>query len=248
MTLKQLREALRDETARFDLVDSSGTNLGMDTYINQAVKYANMLKPLESTSDLQLVAAGTSLLEIPQCHIVSHVWASSTASNRWELKRLRPEQIRKYYYEVGSALTTGSPVVYSLANAKLSPSSDTPTAGPGGIYAVTDLDDLDFTPSSTHTYLVIRPVPDAAVTIRVEGYFMFPALSADDSTNQWLIQYPELIKLCTKRELEMSLRNSQGVKDFDLLIQEFLNRLNIVDTMQEIASFRYINEFDMGGY
>jgi len=56
------------------------------------------------------------------------------------------------------------------------------------------------------------------VTIQAEGLFLSAPLASDSSENFWTVNEPELLLKAAMRELEVMMRNTQGVKDWEAAI------------------------------
>jgi hypothetical protein len=84
------------------------------------------------------------------------------------------------------------------------------------------------------TGIRVRP-SDAARTFVVTAVWNTPELVNDTDTSYWTVQHPDLLVLATRRELEVSKRNSQGVNDFDLAIIEQVRAIRQDIIREEMA-------------
>lgn len=81
--------------------------------------------------------------------------------------------------------------------------------------------------------IVIWPAVSRPISVEVLGNFHDEILTADWPYSWWLINNPDLLKKATMRELEVFMRNSQGVADYDHAIAAALASVDFDDAEQE---------------
>ena len=186
MTLIELRAALKEKTGRLDLLDVT-----LDEYINQGTRLLDELETSGKRTQrvFQLLEPGTGnqFVTLP----IEKRWIDSvhclTATQRWELTKLKPSDIRNLLHN--TPVESGPPAYYSWVSADLA-----------GVPSSADLDfalsydAITLGSANNLTYLLIAPVDTSeGYQIEVEGTFYTPFLSATNLTNRWSELYSYIL-------------------------------------------------------
>jgi len=201
-TLGWCRKKLVDISGRYDLVaDAAGgdyTDLGLaNWYLNSAQqRLDNLLQYNKSTAWLyKELPANTSMITFQQCRFVKEVYEQTDDSDQertrvtwWTLNvGLAPEQ-REAVAE-DDPLQEGELVIDWTKNIVF-----------GEHYA---------------TQAVYVEPSDTARLIVVEAEWYSRHLTDDADKSFWTVQHPQLLVRAAQREMEVDMRNSQGVNDMD---------------------------------
>jgi len=203
VNLKEIRETFREETGRYDLVTSAGSNAGVDKYINSAQKWLDRQLDFEG-ADAQVTKS------------------LSTASWSTELEGLRAVKSvavedpngdfcyldRRQFMDVQELLKNSDSSSYGLprywSEGRLLPGNRT-----SGVFKL-------------FTY----PAADSAYTLYIEGLFGSTELVSDTDQSFWSALFPMVLVKATFMKAEAFQRNSTGERD---LRQSVLDELRGID-------------------
>jgi len=220
MNLSEIRAEFVKQTGRYDLMDATdGSDLGADYYIKAGSKFLDRklteLNPSNAYS-IQPLATGQYFLKFENYRAIKHVFVVDAAGNSYELTKQSLVYVKSIHGQLFSKVDVGTPVDYCPALLRLQPEYEDQTAAE---VAVTDANaDVVIADHVTYRGIVIMPPPSEDVTIQAEGLFLSAPLVSNSSSNFWTVNEPELLLKAAMRELEVMMRNSQGVKDWEAAI------------------------------
>lgn len=216
MNLSEIRDWVVQESGRYDLVEPSGADNGLNKYINAATRWLDKL--IEKHSEVGVVyrtlSAGEYMITFTECRSIIRVGVSdaSTFYGWLEKKTLDELKSESQYAEPFGSVTSGTPIYYTPAYLR---AVNTETSN------YTGFADWVNTLSNWKLYngIILMPPADKDYLIEVRGKFHSEALSADDDENFWSVREPQLLVKATLRELEVFHRNTQGQKDWEMAIR-----------------------------
>jgi hypothetical protein len=229
MNLSEIREAFGKLSGRTDLANED-TDLA-DLYINEASRYLDRSSEQQKSvaSFYAALPANGWNVQIPLSRAIRSVYISSTTA-RWKAVKISlQEMLDGYLYAINSTLPTGSPYVYCPAVTRNIPES--------GVLPTDIANYVDVLSTSGQSYnaILIAPSPTEQLMIDVQGLFYSNPLVSDSDENFWSVTHPLLLLHATMREVEVSNRNSSGVKDWDTAIMTALDGINKDLVEEQIA-------------
>lgn len=221
MTLLQTRKDFVVFSQRYDLVsDYEGgvyTDNGANFFIRAGQRWLdrrNDIYKSEARYYLTLTTGAWYAL-IPDCRSVRSVYMSNAAKTKWKLKKNDLEVIRADFSTDPALIDNGDPLVYSPVTLRTI----------AEVASTTVIDKFGATTYSSavnhYSYdgIIWLPPASASLYLEVDGLFYQPYLSADGDMNYWTEQENFILILAACRAIEVSMRNSQGVKDWEEAIQ-----------------------------
>lgn len=227
--LLTLRELIVKQNGRYDLVNAPlFTNNGLDHYIQGGLRYLDnhQLSPKAYAWYKKDIVVGDYSILVQDMLSTKEVWMVNAADDRWQLDKRSLGWMKEEYYDYSIASSdSGTPIDYCETVSRLAPSQR----------ALTSLNyDAEFTygweevileddgPQYTYRKLWWMPKADAVATVEILGRFKSDPLSSDADTNYWLENYPEILIEATNLMLEQTYRNSTGMRDRMLSINDHL--------------------------
>lgn len=233
MNLLQVRQKLRSESGRFDLVNSDGSDNGADFYINEGSRYLDRLETVKKSMayNYSNLALGHYFISFPFCRAVQEVWVANLSA-RWQLEKKTFQWIRSEYAQTFLQADSGPPQYYAPINVRTVPSMDVLT---GELDVMASMMDVISTDSLDYNAIIVAPRTDAALSIEIGGLFYQKFLVEDTDENYWSQLHPLCLILATSMHMEGMNRNTQGVNDWDRLITKYLFGLGKDNIEEEIA-------------
>jgi hypothetical protein len=233
MNLLQLRQQFRTISGRHDLVNPDGSDNGADFYINEGIKYLDRLGENQKSwaSRFLWLQPGLWGVQFEHCRAIKEVWVS-VATERWQLEKKRIQDLKsEYMSDLPSARGTGDPLYYAPTHTRYIPED----AQVGNIEAFVGF--VDIPASNAHLYNSILIAPPAAelVSVEVVGLFYNKALVADTDENYWSVTHSFLLIMAAMRQLEVINRNTQGVNDWEAVIQRDMISIDF-DLVEELVA------------
>lgn len=233
MTLLEMRKMFIERSGRYDLWNDDGSNNGADFYIQRGQRHLeNLLSNGRQDAEHHVTLVNSSRFCLPDVRIVKDVYAKSTTQKRTKLTRVSIEQAREYL--IGEDLSCEFPLYYCVFNSR---------GAYGETLALPDscfldsVDDVAANLTYSQMGFLLLPVLSINLTLDVEVRTTTrePLLSVDDDVNTWSSEWPELLLFSALRILEITYRNTQGVKDWDKAISDIIIPLDmdwVEDDMQ----------------
>jgi len=225
MNLLALRTKLVQLSGRYDLVvdTTAYADNGANFHIYEGQKYLSGLienRPMLAQVFLPLAINGYSITFQNQCRNVTGVFVNST-SERYELEKVELKDLKTCYSELASAVTSGAPGYYALANLMALETTSQVSLG-----TFINLTHAESDTKYDYTGLIIVPPAEEALVVEITGKFEQKELSSDTDNNYWATMHPGLLLMAARRDLEIHNRNSEGVKDWDNFISIAIKKLN----------------------
>lgn len=216
MTLLQLRTKAAQLSGRYDLVNpSTFVDNGMDFFITAAQNWLDRHNntPKSTSRIWEEVAAGTWYYNFQKCRRVEEVWINNT-TGRTQLEKKNFVELRNLYTSTIANTDQGTPLYYSPAYLRTDDNTDIDSLGAF----------FNNVLSSSDGYhgIILLPPPDESIVIEVKGLFYSADLDAEDATNFWSVNYEDIFVMAILRELEIFNRNTEGVRDWTLAIDQKL--------------------------
>ncbi len=198
MTLLEIRTKFIERSGRIDLVGEDAGNPdyevdnGADWFINEGIRELDgyLPEPMNTKTVSESIAAGTTSLTVSGLRVPLEVWCTDSSNNRWALNKKTQRALRENYGVIFSAVDSGSPSHWAIANQA---KSATP---------------------NTNMSLSILPPADTTYTMEVLGHFWSDALEDNTDENWWTVNHPGLVVLAALYALETSMRNTAGANDW----------------------------------
>jgi len=229
-----MRTKFRELSGRFDLVNADFSDNGADFYINAGRKYLDRLDETQKSwaSCFRLMKAGTFSVSVPHCRAIKEVWVANGDVGRWQLeKHSLQDLIEGYLTGLPSSRTTGTPLYYSPCLTRYIPEDAT----------VEDIEAfigfVEVPSGDAHGYnsILVNVPTDLQLMVDIRGLFYSHELTEDTDTNYWSSQHPMLLYMAAMRYVEVTSRNTQGVKDWSSAIAIDMQQLGF-DLVEELIS------------
>lgn len=213
MNLSEIRTKFIQQSGRYDLANSDGSDNGADFYINAGQKYLDRI--VERHDDVarafMLVEPGQYLATFSNCRAIYDVAMYVDGNFTW-LTEKDIYELRRIYSKPFSLVSQGTPNYYSPAHIR--PSSYDPERMDG----IAEYIDIPSTWKSINS-VILMPTPDKQYHVEVWGKFYSQPLVADSDSSLWSENFGYILIMAAQRTLEMFYRNSQGVNDWTAAIQ-----------------------------
>ena len=220
MTLLEMRKMFVEKSGRFDLWNDDGSNNGADFYIQRGQRHLeNLISNGRQDSEHHVTLYNSSRFTLPDIRIVKAVYAKTAAQKRTLLTRISIAQAREYL--IGENTNCDFPVYYCVFNSRGAYGEAVVDPTDSFLSAV---DDVAVNMTYSQMGFILLPVLMRGTTIDVEvqATTREPLLSADTDFNSWSAEWPELLLFAALRILEVTYRNTQGVKDWDKAISDIV--------------------------
>ena len=219
MPLLAVRKDFIVFSGRYDLIidQIDYADNGADNFIRAGQRWLDRTSVIYKATGTTIITLneGEWFVDLP-CRTISKVWADN-GECEWDLCKKEYKHLRKYFPGDPDTMQAGKPEYYSIAPIRLIPESGTTTY--------------------PFTKLIFMPPAPAGTQLHIEGTFLQPTLTDDDSTNFWTEQEPLILTMAACRALEISYRNKEGVADWETAIKTEL--LGLEMDLAELES----NEF-----
>lgn len=241
MNLGELRQWFVKESGRYDLVVDSTSWLdnGANVYINAAQRMLDRMQ--ESSKSIgrafKQLESGRQFVAFDACRAILDVWAISS-SGRSRLERKSNRELRETYSNL-EEMENGSPLYYCPAVLRMAPETDRTMVGEVNA----PLQYLDIMIDSHYAYngVMVYPATDVEITIEVWALFYSTQMTSDDQESYWSVVHPELLVMASQCLLEKFNRNSEGVNDWMLAIQNELRGIDfdlVEEEVHDISQMR----------
>lgn len=213
MPLIDVRRQFIQYSGRYDLVldTRDWDNNGADVFITSGQRWLDRTYEVLGSIGRydRLLAIGEWFSLVPEARVIESVWASLITGERFPLCYLSMYNYRKVFAKDPVNSTNGRITYYTpIFFQKIPASYDAwiDTIGTNE-YIVT-------TPVG-YNGLLFAPPTDTQVNLELHGKFYQPQLENNSDTNLWTEAYPTALVLAACRQVEVSYRNQQGVKDYE---------------------------------
>ena len=235
MNLIEMRKKFKDLSGRFDLVnDADNSDNGADFFINAGSKYLDRMDETQKSwaSCYRLVGIGHFSVAFPYCRAIKEVWVSSINEGRWQLeKKDLQDLIVGYLTGLPSIRNQGPPLSYSPCLTRYVPENATVE----DLEAFIGFVDVPSGNSYEYNAILLNVPTDVQLTVEIKGLFYSRELIEDTDSNYWSSQHPMLLYMAAMRQVEITNRNSQGVKDWEASITTEMAQLGM-DLVEELIA------------
>ena len=231
-TLLELRRLLVQQSGHYELVldaeqEDWGDN-GADVFIQAGQRFCDdQWQHHKSEAWLYVkMASGESLATFTNARIIKEVWLNKTGGPRTLVKRLTLNDIRERYTKAALAdETTGTPLYWAPAVLGLAPQQFEETALTFEADGITDYDLIMFGNHYPYKGIYVMPPCDGDYTLEIKAEWQSHEMCDDADVSFWS-QYPELLLMAARREIEIHLhRNTTGAQDFERPLMHSLQKL-----------------------
>ena len=240
MTLLVTRQHLVELSGRYDLVIDSinWANAGADFFIQAGQRWLDRsgIIPKSTSKYYKVLAEGAWYDLIASCRNIKEVWVSNNDGNKWKLNKRELGDM--LYFSANDAsfrneslipldvrgdnilkdpgqLTAGSPINYSPVVIRTMPEAL-------GVVTIDRFGPVVYNDSTQDHYnldgIVFLPPAKAGHVLEVTGQFYQPRLVNDADRNFWTEQEEFILVLAACRAIEVTMRNQQGVADWEKAI------------------------------
>ena len=243
MNLLTFRQLFRTQTGRYDLVNSDGSDNGLDFYVNAGQKYLDRVADIPSNIGRRFIdiAAGDYVVKFTNSRSVLEVWCIGvddagdivrlplTKVQNNELRGVDKKTLEQAYVGVFGGIEQERPQYYAIAQLRMVQDSGVPGGGIGGM--------MDVLVDGYQIYngVFLMPPADGSYTIEVIGNFYSDPLTSDTSTSFWSEQHPNILIMATMRQLEIVHRNREGRLDWEDAITSEVIGIDMDGVAQECA-------------
>jgi hypothetical protein len=213
MNLSELRNEFAEKSGFLDSVNPDGSDNGADFYINAGQKYLDRL--FEKREDIgrvfRVIQAGDYFVKFSShCRAIHEVGVGNRDSFHW-IERYQLTELRKKFNQPFEFLESATPSAFAPAYLR-------PAGTDGDFDGIVGYMDV-MAGWREYNGIILMPPADAEYHVEVWGKFYSERLDSDDSESFWTVNFPEILIMAAQRELEAFYRNSQGVNDWDRVIQ-----------------------------
>jgi len=237
MNLLEMRTKFIELSGRFDLVvdadNDDYTDNGADFFINEGRKFLDRLDETQKSwaSCFRFMETGHFSVSFPYCRAIKEVWIA-TSIERWQLRKKRLQDMMAGYLSgLPSSRTVGTPKYYTPCITRNIPENatlDTMEAFVGFVEIPTG------NAQEYNSILVNVPVSEKCM-VTINGLFYSAELVADTDKNYWSEVHPLLLYMSAMRSIEITNRNTQGVKDWEASIATEMKQLGM-DLVEELIA------------
>lgn len=233
MPLLEVRKNFAQYSGRYDLIVNRTTfaDKGADFFIRAGQDYLDRLVDIESDTARYFADVSTNswYVLVPRARVIEDVYLSNSQRSKWKLDRLPLDIFRK---KDPTLQNTGAPKYYTIGNLRAVPQ-------PLNSIVIDSFGPVTYTTPGyefLYTGILLNVPAFEALKIEIEGKFYEPYLLDDVSMNRWTEIYPVVLVMAACRELEISYRNTVGVKDWEVAIKAELFGVEL-DTADQESNF-----------
>ena len=257
MTLLAVRQHLVELSGRYDLVVDSlnWANAGADFFIQAGQRWLDRsgIIPKSDAKYYKVLAEGAWYDLIPNCRNIKEVWISNSDGNKWKLTKrelgdmlyfsANDESLRNpslipidvdgnNILKDPGQLTKGSPINYTPVVVRTSPEVV-------GTVTIDRFGPATYNDTTQDHYnldgIVFLPPAKSGHVLEVIGQFYQPKLTVDGDKNFWSEQEEFILVLAACRAIEVTMRNQQGVADWESAIRNETMGLEF-DLIEEMSA------------
>ena len=255
MTLVLARQHLVELSGRYDLVVDTinWANSGADFFIQAGQRWLDRNSAIYQSGAkyYKTLAQGAWYDLIPDCRAIQEAWISNSSGSKWKLQRRDYGDI---LYEVsvtaGQATDPLVPLTIYQGNSLIDPGTISAGApinyapvvlrtvpDASGLATIDQFGPVSYTGGNQYDVdgVILLPPVTAGHVLEVHGLFYQPKLVSDTDKNYWTEKEEFTLVLAACRAIEVSLRNQQGVADWESAIASELRGIEF-DLVDEESS------------
>jgi len=233
MNLLQLRTKFRALSGRFDLVNADFSDNGADFFINEGRKYLDRLDETQKSwaSCFRWLEVGKFSVSFPYCRAIKEVWAATTEA-RWQLaKKSLQDLTAEFLTDLPSERNTGSPLYYAPCIVRYIPED----AEAGDLEAFAGFTDVEAGTYHEYNSILLSVPVDERIMLDIRGLFYSMELIEETDKNYWSEVHSLLLYMAAMRQIEVTNRNTQGVKDWTASIRDEARQIGMDLVEEEIT-------------
>jgi len=231
MDLVTLREQFAKESGRLDLIvdTTDWADDGANYYIQRGSRFLDRLvtTSFSKAKHYESAAADTWYKVFQECRAILEVWAANDEFRK-KLELRDATTFREYYNEPAGSIDSGAPTYYMPALLRTHPQTST-------MYLERFVD-TDYTETSKYDYeyngVMWMPPTDEAIILEVQGLWYSYNMTLDADSNYWSVNHPEALIAAARYMIEVTNRNTEGMKDWLRAITELTTGVE-KDTVEE---------------
>lgn len=247
-TLSEIREELVRQTGRYDLVvdTTDYADDGADFYIKNGQRYLDrqINTPKSDARYQEDVSSGNFMIKLEYMRALEQAWAVQDGV-RQELEEKPLEWIQEQYPKQYDNVETGIPTYYSPAVIRLSPGQSDVSSGDYENVFTYDSESVVFDNHYSYNGIIFMPPADGTYTIKLIGKFMSEPLENDSDKSYWSVNHPNLLIYAAMYQIEKFYRNTQGMKDMKVAIDDELRGISNDRIQQESAGVNSMNRSEL---
>lgn len=216
MNLKELRKQFVTLSGRHDLWNDDGTDAGADYFIRCGQRYVENLLQFDKTEGfVSFELTDKNVLLLPRLRSISFITLLDDDGNERELTRCGYVQARKFF--AGDNALNDRPSHYFVLRHRGNVEKTLTFVDSVANMTESEVVEEGFLNAGG---IVLVPAFKTATTktVNIYGLFREVFLTDNEDKNFWSLEWPQLLLYASLRELEVSYRNTQGVKDWDAAI------------------------------
>jgi len=239
MNLLEIRTKFIELSGRVDLVVNTTdyVDSGANFFINAGSRYLDRLENVAKSPGkiYKRIEDGGWYATFNECRAVKKVYVTGDEGRR-EIDKKELGWLMLEYPGVVSDLTTGIPRYYAPAILRSIPQSL------GAVTMSQFVGEIVQTEIGHATYngIIWMPPSDEAKIVEIQGLFYSEKLEVDKDVNFWTINDPLVCVFAALRALEVSYRNTEGVKDWERAIKSEVVGLGMDDVEETVANITSI--------
>ena len=233
MNFLQVRLKFRELSGRFDLVTDTGVDTGAGFFINEGRKFLDRLDENQKSwaTCYRFLNIGSYAVQFPYCRAVKEVWAATT-STKWRMEKKNIQDlIEGYMLDIPSQRNTGNPLYYSPCITRHIPENIPANQFESFLGWV----DIPAGNAQEYNSILVSVPASEKLTIMVNGLFYSAELVNDTDENYWSVAHPLLLYMAAMRQIEVTNRNTQGVKDWEASITTDARSIGF-DLVEELSA------------
>jgi len=236
MSLLEVRKNFITFSGRYDLIESRVTyaDKGANFFIRAGQDYLDRLVDINSDTARYFVDVPLNAwyVLVPRSRVIEGVTLSNSAGNKWQLKRVDLDYCKQCYFKDPLQRSGGPSRQYAVGIIRTVPEvPNTITISKFGPMTYVTPGD-----SFRYTGILFTAPADQLYSAEVIGKFYEPYLDLDTDVNKWTELFPIVLTMAACRALEISYRNTVGVKDWETAIVNELHGVEL-DTADQESNF-----------
>jgi hypothetical protein len=235
MDLVTLREQFVKLSGRYDLVvdTTDWEDSGADFFIQAGQDYLDRYyaTPKATNTIFEKLDTGEWYLTFSKCRVIKEVWINNT-EGRSRLTKKDMSWLYQKYSALISETDNGTPLYYCPARLRSTDSTDQIALGAFFNYVKDDSDAL-------RGILIFVP-PDEAIVVEIQGLFYSDTLTLDTDESYWSENWPAILIKAALYQVEVFNRNTEGMKDWKLAIEDEFLGLDKDNVEEEVSDINQI--------
>lgn len=238
MDYQEIADILVKESGRYDLVKEDGSDNGLLRFVNSGQRMLDRKSNHFSSEarSYMTVTEGDYYFVVPECRVIESVWLldqpAGIGALRYPLIKTTWDDIQIRFNMLASELTKGKPNEFSIGSFRLSPDPRKTYAENVEVFA--GFVDGFANPNFDYNAILFGPASDGDYGFQVVGKFYTPKFDSQITETFWSVQHPEALIASARFWMEVANRNTEGRRDWEGIIQDYLTDLEKENIEQSI--------------